>query len=150
EWPVLERLATWPHPRGVLAAIAFALTDYRLAQGGAEAYWADVAALLGNDQLGSAAALVKMIQSLIARPVSTLNGGQKVARVQRMLRSTFVQVTRAKTIEQWGQDPVPLWHSLADAMGQTLDMKTIVFSMKVFNLFHRISTGRYAAFGDEM
>lgn len=49
-----------------------------------------------------------------------------------------------------GQDPVPLWHALASAMEQPLDAKTIVFSMKIFDLLHCICQGKYADFGDRV
>jgi N-glycosylase/DNA lyase len=146
---VLVRLSTWSHPRGLLAALVFALTDYQLGTGGANAYWHEIGGLLPNGkELASAKELLKVLEAVVARPVSARMEDQKLARIRRLLQSSFVAAAKAGSLAQLGQNPIPLWYALADAMEQSRDAKTIVFAMKIFDLLHRVSTGRYASFGD--
>ena len=148
EWPVLERLSSWSHPYGLLAAVSFALTDYQLGAGGATAYWKEVEALLSTrKEPGSTSELSLVIDTLVTRPVSTRLAHQKCARVRRLLTSPFVEIVKARSLAVLGRDPFRLWDALAEAMKQGRDAKTIVFAMKIFDLLHCASLGEYARFG---
>jgi N-glycosylase/DNA lyase len=70
----------------------------------------------------------------------------KLARIEKLLGSGVPALLRSQGLEQLGLQPMILWHELATGMRQKPDDKTIAFAMKVFDLQHRIATGRYAQF----
>lgn len=147
EWRVLELLAGWSDPQAVVAAIGFALCDYKLEAGGAAAYWEDVyAALRNNVEPKSSGALRAVIEEVLRRPVSASQTQQKRARIGRLLDPRFLQTVKGRSFEEIGSDPVALWRSLAETMNQPMHAKTIVFAMKMVDLLHRVRTGAYISF----
>lgn len=149
EWSILERLATGPS-NGVLTALALALTDYQLGQGGAPAYWQEIDNLLAARGVpDSNADVLGLMRQLVERPVSSRLAGRKVERIEKLLASNLPEAIAGTNVENLGRHSDRLWSRLASAMGQAPDAKTITFAMKVFDLLHRVVTGRYTQAGEQ-
>ena len=145
EWPIFGRLAQVEHPWGVVCALGCALSDYQLAAGGADEYWATIARLLGDWPVDSKAKLEVFFTRLVRQPVSIRLADQKLTRVQKLLASDISDWCGRQTFEVLGRDAGALWNRLAAVMGQRPDAKTIAFAMKCFDLLHKVKTGRYVS-----
>lgn len=146
EWPVLERLVPLGSA-GLLTGLALALSDFQLGGGGATQYWHEAADLLGVVDLNARDDVRGFMRLLMKRAVASRLRELKLARVDKLLASEVPNILAARTIEELGQQPLTLWYGVAAGMRQLPQDKTVAFAMKIFDLMHRIATGRYATFG---
>jgi N-glycosylase/DNA lyase len=147
EWPFIETLVQTRSPWIEAVGIAVALCDFQLGAGGATRYWEEVSKAFERHQpIDDRSRLELMIQDLMNRPVAARFARMKVDRIRRLLGSSFTEGLLKRTSSERGVEPMALWTDLASAMGQELDAKTIVFSMKIFDLMHKAETGEYISF----
>jgi len=145
EWPILERLVSLG-PVSILTGLALALSDFQLGAGGAARYWSEIGILLDEIQPKSPVRIREFMFRLMARPVASRLRDLKLARIDKLLGSGVPAFLASRTVEELGREPLVLWRAVAAGMRQLPQAKTIAFSMKVFDLMHRTTTGHYATF----
>lgn len=151
EWPVLERLAISRSPAAILAGLALALSDFQLGVGGANLYWREVLAVLNAQGTPRMASEVgHFLTEVLSRPVCARLRTLKRERLNRLLRSHIPGRLERQSLAELGEQPLALWHDLATVMEQVPQAKTVAFAMKMFDLMHRIATGKYVAFPSQV
>ncbi len=143
EWPVVDRLGTWPdRPLASLAAICLGITDYQLGAGAAAGYWKAVTMELDRRAPSVATDVIELMARVCRHPVSGRLADQKLARVE-------------KVVTRWETEPAPieavgLWKWLGATLGQPDEAKTIVMAMKIVDLLQLARAGHYLDFGSEI
>jgi hypothetical protein len=127
ESPVLERLAAWTdRPLACLTAVCLGITDYQLGAGAATGYWNAVMMEVDRRVPSKATDVIELMARVCRHPVSARLADQKLARVEKVVRSWESERVPA--------EPVELWKWLAVTLRQPEEAKTIVMAMKLVDL----------------
>lgn len=147
EWPVIERLARAPQ-LGISAALALALSNYQLSDGGASAYWHEAEDLLRAHGVPSTDRdVLRLMQRLVETPVAAGHAEQRLGRIWKLMQSDLPSHFGQLPIEAVGERLDEIWARLAAALNQHKGAKTIVFAIKILDLLHCCLTGRYTDVG---
>jgi len=127
--------------------ICSGINDYQLGHGGADRYWSELINVyfsykrIGNDE----DKLYRFMVSFLERPVSARSRNNKIKRLRRLFDSGFIS-RMLKNYDHYIDNPFSAWLELAKALNNPLKNKTVVFSMKVFDLIHFMLKGKYLDF----
>ena len=131
--------------------ICSGINDYQLGPGGADRYWSELLDVyssykrIGNDENK----LYRFMISFLERPVSARLRKNKIKRLRRLFDSGFIS-RMLKNYDRYIDNPFSVWLELARALNNPLKRKTVVFSMKVFDLIHLMLKGKYLDFPEDI
>ncbi|WP_336328497.1 N-glycosylase/DNA lyase [Halovenus sp. HT40] len=117
-----------------------ALINYRLA-GDAQSFWSSLStAVQDHGAVTSVPDVEAVLDVFLEDPVNSRSVSYKRTRVERFFESGFAEwlVSEYPNVEA-----VTVWEELAAALDNDMDLKTIVFAMKVFDVIEFIEHGEY-------
>lgn len=127
-------------PHLALLGICAGTTDYQLA-GDAQEFWEaleGVALVFG--QLESTEDVQEILGTFMEADVNARLKNQKLTRLKKLFNRGFADwfVTTYGEIK-----PIEVWERVADALDNPMHKKTIIFSMKVYDIIHLIANDSY-------
>jgi N-glycosylase/DNA lyase len=130
-------------PHRALLGICAGTADYQLA-GDAQQFWEALEGIaLTLDQLESTDDVREVLWTFMEADVNARLKQQKIARLEKLFNRDFADWF----IENYGEaQPLTVWENLADALDNPMKRKTIVFSMKVYDIINLIENGIYLEF----
>lgn len=116
ESEVIRELGEQPDPYGLLAVLCLGLSDYQLASGGAEKYWAEAREVLSGRKLRSIPDVLDAMESVLSGSASKRLTETKRTRVRKLLHSSLGSELGGLTFESL--DLMWLWKRLSETMAQ--------------------------------
>lgn len=134
-------------PHRSLLGICAGTADYQLA-GDAQHFWKALEGIaLTLDQLESTDDVQDILWTFMEADVNARLKQQKIARLEKLFNRGFADWF----IENYGEaEPLTVWENLADALDNPMKRKTIVFSMKVYDIIHLIENDTYLDFPQDI
>ncbi|MFC5972654.1 N-glycosylase/DNA lyase [Halomarina salina] len=130
-----------------LLAICATTQDFQL-NGDAQAFWqtlTDVALEYGS--LDSLTDVEAILWRFMEEPVNARFTSMKTTRLRKLLKSEFPEWFLASHRDV---DPFEVWERLADGIENKKRKKTVVLSMKIYDIAHLIDTGEYLQFPSDI
>jgi N-glycosylase/DNA lyase len=126
-----------------LLGICAGTADYQLA-GDAQLFWNELEQVaLSHGQLNSTKDVKQILGDFMEADVNARLNQQKRTRLIKLFDNGFA----SWFIENYGEaEPLSVWERLAEALDNPMKRKTIVFSMKVYDIIHLIENGTYLDF----
>jgi len=127
-------------PHIALLSILAATEDYQLA-GDAQRFWQTLEDTIdGHDTIDSVQAVNEVLADFMQKPVNARLQDQKENRLIRIQNNGFGDwfIEHHSNI-----DPVRVWEKLAEDLETTMQKKTVVLAVKVYDIFNLIATGQY-------
>lgn len=138
-------LKTEPKFLGLIALSAGTI-DFQLGFGGAERFWDalyETAKEVG--ELNSIERAEGLIIHFLNNPINVRCLKVKRERIEKIFRKGFAR-WYVNNYEYLRENPEKLWRELAQALGSSVNKKTMVFSMKAFDIANLICYGDYLPF----
>jgi N-glycosylase/DNA lyase len=123
-----------------LLCILATTQDYQLS-GDAQRFWQTLETVIEDyESLESVQDVNEVLADFMEQPVNVRLNNQKKDRLVRIQNNGFGEwfVENHPDV-----DPVRVWEELADALETTMEKKTVVLSVKVYDIFNLIATGQY-------
>lgn len=117
--------------------------DFQL-NGDAQAFWRTLTETsLEHGSLDSLDDMEPILWAFMEEPVNARLNGMKSTRLEKLLRSSFPEwfLTNHRDAE-----PFEVWEQLADGIENEKRKKTVVLSMKIYDIAQLIETGEYLEF----
>lgn len=123
-----------------LLSILAGTEDYQLA-GDAQLFWRTLTETITQvDEIASEQDVHETISMFMEKPVNARLRDQKKDRLVRMLDNGFGKWFLGGYPDH---DPVHVWEEIAAALETTIDKKTVIFAMKVYDIFRLVVNGEY-------
>ena len=148
EFRVLSTIYGRGCPKNFLYAIAICcgLCDYQLGYGGAEKYWSSLLEAYATvEPIENEKDLSELMSLFLEKPINAQSRERKKLRIRKLFERGFIREL-LDNMESCLANPVSTWENLASALENPSNAKTVVFSMKVFDLANLIVSGRYLDF----
>jgi len=123
-----------------LLNILAATQDYQLA-GDAQRFWRTLEEIvLAQDEIATESDVNATLNAFMEEPVNARLRSQKKDRLIRMINNGFGEwfLENHPDIE-----PLYVWEEIATALETTKDKKTVVFAMKIYDIFNLVVNGEY-------
>ena len=134
-----------PEYLGLIALSAGAI-DFQLGMGGAERFWSTLSIMAdGFKDLNSLGHIKSLMKRFLNDPINARSQNIKRKRIRRIFGSSFAE-WYLNSYESLRANPMLLWRRLAKTLGSSMEKKTIVFSMKAFDISHLVCYGDYVDF----
>lgn len=126
-----------------LLAVCAGIVDYQLL-GDAQRFWAELERVtVGHGQIDAIDDIQAILGDFMDASVNQRLNQQKRFRLGKLFDGPFVEwFLESHT----AVPPVQIWEELAAALDNKMHKKTIIFSMKVYDILHLIDNGEYASF----
>ncbi|WP_433632961.1 N-glycosylase/DNA lyase [Halomicrococcus sp. NG-SE-24] len=126
-----------------LLVICATTQDFQL-NGDAQAFWRTLTDIsLEHGSLGSLTDVETILWEFMEEPVNARFTSMKSARLEKLLNSGFAEWFLANHRDV---EPFEVWEQLADGIENKKRKKTVVLSMKIYDIAHLIETGEYLEF----
>lgn len=124
----------------VLLNVLAATQDYQLA-GDAQLFWRTLEeTVLSQDEIAAEADVNATLNEFMEQPVNARLRSQKKDRLVRMVDNGFGEWF----IENYPDaEPLRVWEAIAAALETTKDKKTVVFAMKIYDIFNLVINDEY-------
>lgn len=131
-----------------LLGVVAGVLDFQLSKGGAEKFWKELLEVSSSFKIDSSEKVEAILRIFITKPINAKRRDIKIKRIDKI----FPNFSRwfLGNFNEIRKNPLILWYELAKALNSKLEQKTIVFSMKVFDLVYLIYFGRYANFPEDI
>jgi len=117
--------------------------DFQL-NGDAQRFWQTLTNVsLEHGSLDSLDSVEAILWEFMEQPVNARLSGMKSTRLEKLLDSGFPEWFVAN---HRGAEPFEVWERLADGIENEKRKKTVVLSMKIYDIAHLIETGEYLEF----
>lgn len=117
--------------------------DFQL-NGDAQLFWPELTDVsLGHGSLSTVKDVEAILWEFMERPVNSRFGDMKGDRLRRLLNSGFCGWFLA---DHEDARPLEVWERLAEGLGNQMHKKTVVLSMKIYDIAYLIDTGEYLEF----
>jgi len=141
----IHRKNVEPEYLGLIALSAGAI-DFQLGVGGAERFWSTLSTIAdGFKDLNSLGHIESLMRRFLNDPINARRRILKRKRIRKIFGSGFAE-WYISNYEFLRENPVLLWRKLAETVGSSMEKKTMVFSMKAFDISHLICYGDYLDF----
>jgi len=129
-----------------LIALSAGTIDFQLRAGGAERFWNTLSIIAdGFKKLNSPDHIEALMKQFLNDPINARSQNIKRNRIRKIFSSGFAE-WYLNSYESLRKNPVLLWRKLAETIGSSMEKKTMVFSMKAFDISHLICYGDYLDF----
>ena len=126
-----------------LIALSAGLIDFQLGYGGAECFWDTLFKIADRTRrLNSLKGVEALMTLFLNEPINAKYREIKRRRLERIFRGGFADWYNI-SYEGLTKDPWILWSKIANSLGSPMNKKTIVFSMKAFDIANLICYGDY-------
>lgn len=126
-----------------LLVICATTQDFQL-NGDAQAFWRTLTDVsLEHGSLDSLTDVETILWEFMEEPVNARFTGMKSARLEKLLDSGFAEWFLANHRDA---EPFEVWERLADGIENKKRKKTVVLSMKIYDIAHLIDAGEYLKF----
>ncbi|MFC7213724.1 N-glycosylase/DNA lyase [Saliphagus sp. GCM10025334] len=145
EYRTIERLyRKFEETDSVQLLVTCATTqDFQL-NGDAQAFWRTLTEVsLEHDSLDSLNNVEAVLWEVMEEPVNARFNSMKSARLEKLLNSRFPEWFLANHRDA---EPFEVWERLANGIENEKRKKTVVLSMKIYDIAHLIETGEYLEF----
>lgn len=123
--------------------IAATTQDFQL-NGDAQAFWQILTEIsLDHGSLNSLADVESILWSFMEEPVNARLNSMKSTRLEKLLESGFPKWFLANHRDA---EPFEIWEELAEGIDNPKRRKTVVLTMKIYDIAHLIETGEYLEF----
>jgi len=129
-----------------LIALSAGTIDFQLGVGGAERFWSMLSVMAdGFKELNSPDHIESLMRLFLNDPINARNQNIKRNRIRKIFSSGFAE-WYLNSYECLRKNPVLLWRKLAETLGSSMEKKTMVFSMKAFDISNLVCYGDYLDF----
>jgi len=129
-----------------LIALSAGTIDFQLGAGGAERFWSTLSTIAdGFKELNSPGHIESLMRRFLNDPINARNQNIKRNRIRKIFSSGFVE-WYLNSYDFLRKNPALLWKKLAETIGSSIEKKTMVFSMKAFDISNLVCYGDYLDF----
>ncbi|MCD6444847.1 N-glycosylase/DNA lyase [Candidatus Bathyarchaeota archaeon] len=127
-----------------LTVVCAGVNDFQLGAGGAEAYWSSLTEIVSRNlsNIRSVEDVRRVMEEHLKEPVCKRLITLRRERLRRFFGSGFPKWLMSNLDKARG-DPRGFWIRLAQSLNNELKQKTVVFTVKVFDLFNLVVYGEY-------
>jgi N-glycosylase/DNA lyase len=149
EYPTIERLYQENDDADLVQLLVTCVTtqDFQL-NGDAQAFWKTLSETsLNYGSLDLVHDVEEILWRFMEKPFNARLNGMKSTRLEKLLTSRFPEWFLANHREA---EPLEVWEQLAEGIDNEKRKKTVVLSMKVYDIANLIETGEYLEFPSDI